>query len=139
LHHNTGVETTIDLPIGQWVHLAFTLANYSSPETTVDSNINPEVKLGTALSKDGYNMSLSTLGQQNLISGNSDEIINLKRKFPVREGVQYAISIYVNGKLDINIQFPMLVIGNDSPLELFKDESFQGNSILYLTSYFNNS
>jgi hypothetical protein len=43
----------------------------------------------------------------------------------------YSISVFLNGVLDIKIDFPALVLSNEEPYSFFKDQSFEGTFLLF--------
>lgn len=53
---------------------------------------------------------------------------------PSSEGPQYTVEVYINGVLDVKLEFSHLVLGNNHTANFFKDVSFSGKTGLFVSN-----
>jgi hypothetical protein len=104
---DSGADSTLEIPLGHWSFLTFVFNNNSQ-----------------------------VLEDPKSLIGIDDEFMNHKTKSFLHNNIApYDVSIYLNGALDVNLQFANVALGNQGPLQFFKDISHDGlTSVIYFLS-----
>lgn len=106
-----GADSLVDIPINEWVHLAFVFQNQTTTTSTSQRNSPITTELSSSSS------SSSNSGETAGANATHEKI--LKRG-------PYVITVFVNGQLDVALTYSDNVVPNSHPLNLFKDLSHQG-------------
>lgn len=106
-----GAETRTIMPIGEWTMVTFVFNNHT---IVGDSTFSMEQDLDTFYPS----YYLSNIRNFEPQKDHSEE----------RKNYNYTIAVYLNGKLDVELNFLSGVKGNAHPLQLFKDISHSGTS-----------
>lgn len=109
-----------------------------SYETTTSSQPLPSTMLSSNKTKDisnGLHMNhpINYYQNNNNIEVDSEDDLvrsNHKEQQQSNKDYEYRIALYINGQLDIDMQFSTIVIGNTYPLHLFNDISHKGNDLI---------
>jgi hypothetical protein len=129
-----GAETLTPLPLNQWVHLAVVFENRTTPDsdgaTTAASDDTSAGDALTTISKhqeQGLVVSHPLDYYQRGVSAASAAGMRKTARASAATGAsQYSVAVYVNGKLDVRMDFTDPVVGNPHSAMFFKDVSFAG-------------
>lgn len=137
----TGAETIGALPVNQWAHLAVVFENHthSAQAATQASGHADATATATAAAltkhtEGGFRVSHPP---DYYAQSESEGAVNAHTSAaaattgPSAAGSpQYTVSVYLNGVLDVKIDFTDPVIGNEFSASFFKDVSFKGEGLL---------
>jgi TPR repeat protein len=119
---DVGVTSVGELPIREWVHVAFTFNNASHPYLQELQAYNraklERAELIAAAARDG--------------SGSATDLPPLPAEPTLPSGPSFSYSLYLNGRLDTGFSFryPTVIGMNDGPLWVGRSDSFAGASAL---------
>jgi TPR repeat protein len=130
----SGAESIGALPTNAWAHLSLVFENHShvtSPATATEGDTLPNVS--TTQDEHAEGGFLISHPADYYTEQHASQSVTASRTLaptaaPTRTGAaQYTVSVYLNGELDVRMDFSDPVVGNAFSASFFKDVSFTGN------------
>jgi hypothetical protein len=130
----SGAESIGALPTNAWAHLSLVFENHShvtSPATATEGDTLPNGS--TTQHKHAEGGFLISHPADYYTEQHTSQSVTASRTLaptaaPTRTGAaQYTVSVYLNGELDVRMDFSDPVVGNAFSASFFKDVSFTGS------------
>lgn len=141
----SGAESIAEIPTDKWTFVALVFTNLTSSSTTTHTTATAAAGVGRQQEQhqqagldithppDYYSAAHPDAPTGSSLTANTRADIKDARK-SVHE---YSVAVYLDGKLDVKMDFSQVVVGNNHSAHFFNDVSFAGVVFVHPTVYSN--
>lgn len=133
---SSGAETVSAIPTNQWTFLSVVFTNHTKSAAASSSYVDPAVDNAVIeglsftypSSPDAQDARATDVTTPTTVVSSASESAQSEPT-----GTQYTVAVYINGALDVKMEFSHVVLGNNHTANFFKDVSFAGAEQLLCT------